>query len=303
MNDFAANGLRIQGEYGRDGTKCQPLRGYIERFKCFSAKLPVQRLIVQIYEVQTPAEAEQLIDLDVDHIGSVILSQDSWRQSAIKQTIKTIRSSIAKSSLIPLYHHMETVLQTLDYYQPDIVHFCEALVGHERLWDFCDRLVQLQTAVKHHFPEIKVMRSIPIAQSGDVDGVATLEFAKRFEAASDYFLTDTLLSQATGGGQNGQPVQGFVGITGKVCNWKTARRLVEYSRVPVILAGGISAQNAVDGIQQVHPAGVDSCTLTNALDEKGQPIRFKKDLAKVKQLVQNVRQTEIALSGRSVDTV
>jgi phosphoribosylanthranilate isomerase len=262
----------------------------------------IKRLIVQIYEVQTPAEAEHLINLDVDHIGSVILSQDNWRQSALKQTIETIRPSNAKSSLIPLYHHPETVLQTLDYYQPDIVHFCEALVGHARLWDFCDRLVQLQTAVKHHFPEIKVMRSIPIAQSADVDGVPTLEFAKRFEPTSDYFLTDTFLSQASGSDQDSQPVQGFVGITGKVCNWKTAHRLVEFSRVPVILAGGISPQNASDGIHQIRPAGVDSCTLTNALDEKGQPIRFKKDLAKVKQLVEQVRRAEIALSRRSDDT-
>ena len=104
----------------------------------------MQRLIVQIYEIQTPAEAEQLIDLDVDHIGSVLLSQDSWRQSDVKETIDTIRSSSARSSLIPLYHDPETVLQTLDYYQPDIVHFCEALVGHARLWDFCDQLIQLQ---------------------------------------------------------------------------------------------------------------------------------------------------------------
>jgi phosphoribosylanthranilate isomerase len=296
MNDFAAIGLRIQGEYVRDGTKCQPLR-----IIC-STQLPVQRLIVQIYEVQTPAEAEYLIDLDVDHIGSVILSQDNWQQSILKETIETIRSSTAKSSLIPLYHHPETVLQTLDYYQPDIVHFCEALVGHARLWDFCNQLIQLQTAVKNQFPQIKVMRSIPIAQSGDADEVPTLEFAKRFEPASDYFLTDTFLAKAAGSDQNSQPVQGYVGITGKTCNWKIARKLVEVSRVPVILAGGISPQNAVDGIQQVNPAGVDSCTQTNALDEKGQPIRFKKDLAKVKQLVKNVRQTERALSHRSDDT-
>jgi hypothetical protein len=33
MNDFAAIGLRIQGEYVRDGTKCQPFNVYVERFK------------------------------------------------------------------------------------------------------------------------------------------------------------------------------------------------------------------------------------------------------------------------------
>ncbi|MGD8992429.1 MAG: hypothetical protein PVI00_13315 [Desulfobacterales bacterium] len=269
----------------------------------FSTELHVRRLIVQIYEVQTPAEAEQLIDLDVNHIGCVILSEEIWQQPIVRETIGTIRSSAAKSSLIPLYHQPDTVLRTLDYYQPDIVHFCEALVGHERLWNFCDSLIKLQATVKNHFPEIKVMRSIPIAQPGGTGAVPTLDFAKRFEPISDFFLTDTFLSKASGSSQNGQPVMGFVGITGKTCNWKTARKLVESSRVPVILAGGISPQNAVDGIQQVHPAGVDSCTLTNALDENGRPIRFKKDLAKVKQLVDQVRQTEKMLSGHDDDGV
>jgi phosphoribosylanthranilate isomerase len=261
----------------------------------------VQRLIVQIYEVQAPTEAEQLIDLDVNHIGSVILSEENWQQPAIKETIRTIRSSAAKSCLIPLYHRPDTVLRTLEYYQPDIVHFCEALVGHERLWDFCDQLIKLQATVKSHFPEVNVMRSIPIAQSGGSNAVPTLDFAKRFESTSDFFLTDTFLSATSGSNQSSQPVQGFVGITGKTCNWKTARKLVESFTVPVILAGGISPQNAVDGIRQVHPAGVDSCTLTNARNKNGQPIRFKKDLAKVKQLVAAVRGAEMAIAGQSDD--
>ena len=71
-----------------------------------------------------------------------------------------------------------------------------------------------------------------------------------------------------------------------------AARLVRQSRIPVILAGGISAENAVSGIHKVHPAGIDSCTRTNAVDKRGAPIRFQKDLEKVRQLVNNVRQYE-----------
>lgn len=36
-------------------------------------------LVVQIYEIQSPAEAELMIELGVDHMGSVILSKESWR--------------------------------------------------------------------------------------------------------------------------------------------------------------------------------------------------------------------------------
>ena len=249
-------------------------------------------IIVQIYEVQTPSEAEALIELDVDHIGSVVVSQDGWKLPQLKDTMKAIRSSAAKSSLIPLYNHPESVLRTLDYYQPDIVHFCEALADRENLWTFCDHLIQLQVSVREHFPEIKIMRSIPIGQTRKADQVPTLELAQRFETTSDFFLTDTLLMNSTGADIDNQPVQGFVGITGETCDWVTARKLVRTSRIPVILAGGISPQNVMQGIQQVRPAGVDSCTRTNAHDKTGKPIRFKKDLVKVKQLVEQVRAAE-----------
>jgi phosphoribosylanthranilate isomerase len=252
----------------------------------------VQRIIVQIYEVQTPPEAETLIELEVDHIGCVVVSPEDWKLPQLKETIDTIGSSAARSSLIPLYNHPESVLRTLDYYQPDIVHFCEALVETENLWNFCDQLIQLQASVRKHFPEIKIMRSIPIAQAGRNNKIPTIELAQQFEATSDLFLTDTILMNSSSADVDYQPVPGFVGITGRICNWQTARKLVETVSIPVILAGGISPLNVTDGIRQVRPAGVDSCTQTNAQDKSGRPIRFRKDFAKVKNLVDKVRAAE-----------
>jgi phosphoribosylanthranilate isomerase len=72
---------------------------------------------------------------------------------------------------------------------------------------------------------------------------------------------------------------------------------VDASGIPVILAGGISPQNVIAGILQVKPAGIDSCTWTNAQDKTGSPIRFRKDLGKVRQLVGCVRQAEKSLSS------
>ncbi|MGD9279853.1 MAG: hypothetical protein PVF60_03130 [Desulfobacterales bacterium] len=252
----------------------------------------MRRIIIQIYEVLTPLEAETLIELDVDHIGGVVVSEADWKLPQLKETIDIIRSSAARSSLIPLYNHPESVLRTLDYYRPDIVHFCEALVERQNLWDFCDQLIQLQTIVRKNFPRIKIMRSIPIAQSDSNNKIPTIEFAKRFEAQSDFFLTDTILMNSSGPDIDHQPVPGFVGITGQICNWETARKLVESANIPVILAGGISSQNVTAGIRQVGPAGVDSCTQTNVQDKSGRPIRFKKDFVKVKNLVDQVRAAE-----------
>ena len=252
----------------------------------------MKNLIIQIYEIQDPAEADKLIAIGVDHIGSVIVSEKDWKIAALKDTIEQVRISQACSSLIPLYNSPNSVLRTLDYYQPDIVHFCEALTDHQDIWAFCSRLIELQENVKNTFPQIQIMRSIPIAKTGLEHQVPTLEIAKRFEPTSDYFLTDTLLIDEAGSDPNGQPVQGFVGITGQTCSWQSAAQLVAASKIPVILAGGISPDNVAEGVLQVGPAGIDSCTNTNVLDENGAPVRFKKDIGAVKQLVSEVRKLE-----------
>jgi phosphoribosylanthranilate isomerase len=261
------------------GLKPEPLHLYLS-------------MIIQIYEIQTPTEAEIMIGLGVDHVGSVIISEADWKSREIKETIDLSRSTAAKSSLIPLYNNPDAVLRTLDYYQPDIVHFCEALTDRSDVKACCRQLIALQKDVKRHFPGIEIMRSIPIVRSGSDNSIPTLELSREFGSCSDYFLTDTLLTDPSGAMDDRQPVQGFVGITGQTCNWDTAAELVASSGTPVILAGGISPTNVAEGIQRVRPAGVDSCTLTNALDGDGNPIRFKKDPQKVKNLIDAAREAE-----------
>ena len=84
-------------------------------------------MIIQIYEIQTPSEAEIMIRLGVDHIGSVIISETEWKIPEIRDTLNAVRSTSSKGSLIPLFNTLESVLHTIDYYQPDIIHFCEEI--------------------------------------------------------------------------------------------------------------------------------------------------------------------------------
>jgi len=249
-------------------------------------------IITQIYEVQTPAEAKQLIELGVDHIGSVIVSEDNWKVPLIKETIENIKETASKSSLIPLFKKQEIIFKILDYYSPDIVHFCDDLSNHNNVKENYEDLLHLQQNVKEKFPGIMIMRSIPIPQSGMTETVNTIKLARIFEPVSDFFLTDTLLTAKANLSTDQQPVNGFIGITGKTCDWGVACKLVKSSNIPVFLAGGISPDNVFDGIAYVRPAGVDSCTATNVKDENGVFIRFKKDFEKIKLFVKEVRRAE-----------
>lgn len=249
------------------------------------------RLIVQIYEIQTPREAEAMAALGVDHIGSVILDAAAWRQPLLRETIEAVRRAGAKSSLIPLFDGFEAHCRVIDYYRPDILHFCEDFAPDGALAERIARRHAHQQRLKERYPQTLLMRTVPVAPPGQAERIPTLEIAQGLAPVSDFFLIDTR-RVAEEGDSPPQPVPGFVGITGSVCDWEAARRLVAAAPIPVILAGGISADNAAAALEAVRPAGVDSCTHTNAVSEDGSPVRFRKDPAKVARLVAAVRRVE-----------
>lgn len=226
----------------------------------------------------------------VDHIGSVILSEVDWKHHAIRSAIEFTRAAGKRSSLIPLFGRATSISRCIDYYRPDIIHFCESIDTDPLDNDLIDKLIDTQKLIRRRFPEIQIMRSIPICEPGKVDTGKVLTLARRFEPYSDYFLTDTIMHATAGKNiAADQPVAGFVGITGLISDWNIAAQLVLESKIPVILAGGLGPANVADAIATVKPYGVDSCTATNAQDAAGQNIRFQKDPEKVRQFVAAAR--------------
>ena len=92
---------------------------------------------------------------------------------------------------------------------------------------------------------------------------------------SDWFLLDTKVRGLPG-----------VGASGLTHDWRISRRIVESVGIPVILAGGLSAENVAGAIEAVQPWGVDSNTATNA---PGSPV--EKDLDRIRAFVAAVRPT------------
>ncbi|MBW1781668.1 MAG: hypothetical protein JRL30_13110 [Deltaproteobacteria bacterium] len=212
-------------------------------------------MIIQIYEIQTPKEAEQCIELGVNHIGSVILSLDAWRLPLLQETVRLSRGTGAKSCLIPLFHDLDTTCRVIDYYRPDYLHFCDSLTDDEGNVADVERFVHFQTDLKEKFPETGIIRSIPITEQGAVPDFPCMEIARIFYDSSDIFLIDTWVKNA--------PEEGYIGITGALADREMSRALVQESSRPVILAGGLSPENVYDAVMGVRPAGADSCTRTN----------------------------------------
>lgn len=99
-------------------------------------------------------------------------------------------------------------------------------------------------------PHLKIIRAVPVVGPEAVDRARAL--ARRVDA----LILDTYDSST-----------GRHGATGKTHDWSISRRIVEAVRVPVILAGGLTAANVGDAIAAVRPWGVD--VHTGVEDEDG----------------------------------
>lgn len=78
-------------------------------------------------------------------------------------------------------------------------------------------------------------------------------------------------------------VKGAYGGTGVTANWSAAAELAK--RVPLLLAGGLTAENVGAAVRQVHPWGVDTASGVEASPGK-------KDASKMKAFVEAIQRVE-----------
>jgi phosphoribosylanthranilate isomerase len=246
-------------------------------------------MIVQIYEIQDPYQAEKCLEAGVDHVGSVLPAEGPERVESIREVSSLLERTGVKHSIIPLFTEADGIYRALDYYRPDFVHFCDELVGEDGRMIPVERFLEFQAALRDKFPEIRIIRTIPVSEPGGPE-LDSAETAKKFEKLSDGILVDTW---------SGTPsVAGYIGITGKPADRKASREVVEAVEIPVIQAGGLDPENVYETAMEIAPAGVDSCTGTNLRGKDGNPVRFEKDFEKVKRFTAEARRAGEDLEAR-----
>jgi phosphoribosylanthranilate isomerase len=65
-----------------------------------------------------------------------------------------------------------------------------------------------------------------------------------------------------------------LGGTGKQHDWQLSRKIVEQSKIPVFLAGGLNAGNVQQAIETVQPYGLDLCSGVRS-DGKLDPVKLE----------------------------
>jgi len=196
-------------------------------------------MLTQIYEVSTPAEAEGISAIGVDHIGVLIGDGRFPREQPLAKAKDIAAAIVAPSKLSALFLSDDVALiedWAHELHAP-IVHLGAAphLLSSSRVAE-----------LKRRLPGSLIMRSVPVL------GEESIAMAKDYEAIADFLLLDSY-----------RPADQQIGALGITHDWSISRRIVEVARVPVILAGGLGPGNVADAIRMVRPAGVDSKTKTD----------------------------------------
>lgn len=216
-------------------------------------------MIVQIYEIRTPAESKAVVDLGVDHVGMLVgknkfpgeINYD--QANAISEAI----TGTAQVSALSLSQNIDDIRDLVKSVKFDILH-----LGAHPDKMFPQHIFKL----KDEFPGLKITQVIPVIDD------YSIEIAKRYDGVVDYLLLDSFRFSDS-----------KLGATGETHDWNISLKIVRSVKTPVILAGGLGPENIVDAIRTVHPAGVDSKTRTDTADGTA------KDLEKVRLFVAAVR--------------
>ena len=122
-------------------------------------------------------------------------------------------------------------------------------------------------------PVIKAVRVR--RQQGSEDVLAELEPGYQLRGADFVCLLDS-------------QVEGSYGGSGQAFDWRVAREAAE--RFPVIIAGGLSAENVGQAMRLARPWGVD---VSSGVESEG-----VKDISKINAFIAAVRQADEALGGK-----
>lgn len=115
--------------------------------------------------------------------------------------------------------------------------------------------------LRKHAPGVRIVQVV------HVTGPESVKEAREAEQGSDALLLDS-----------GNPATQELGGTGRIHDWTLSRKIVRGAGLPVFLAGGLSAANALPAWNAITPFALDLCS--------GLRTNHKLDAAKLQAFVQ-----------------
>ncbi|MDO1605816.1 phosphoribosylanthranilate isomerase [Lactobacillus sp. YT155] len=217
----------------------------------------------QIYSLVNYNESVQTMDAGADHIGLVPMQSGGVPAhrvplDVVDRIFDEAKRRGVKCVAIMLNKDVDEMIFIAKRVKPDILH----IAGMEYTADkaFADRLHK-------ECPGVELMQAVL------VDDRSAVDRAKKYAEYVDYILTDSGLAADTG-----------IGASGQTHDWAIDAEIVSSVDIPVIVAGGLGAENVAACVREVKPFGVDSLTKTSFKYEDGV---MEKDIPKVIEFCKN----------------
>jgi phosphoribosylanthranilate isomerase len=212
-------------------------------------------VVVQIYSMTSVADAVATAQAGADLVGVVVAEAGVVAEAIDAAAARGILAAIRPRSrgiALSLSDDRDEICAMVDAVRPDVLHVAAREIEPEDCaW------------IRARIAPVMLLRAVAV-RAGE-----TLTEADAHQDCVDLLMLDS--------GAKGGP---FAGATGETHDWSISRTVVERSRIPVILAGGLSADNVANAIATVRPWGVDSFTHTDIPGQRG-----KKDPARVRAFV------------------
>lgn len=220
--------------------------------------------MIQIYSIQTVEEALQCVQAGAEAIGVAVATGANLPAEVPEATCAEIFAALEGRAQRVLLVVTQTEEETVEYVrrlQPDILQLCG-----NRLPATPEFAAQCR-AVR---PGLRVLQAV------GVDGPGAIDRAKYFAGFCDMLILDSIAPGIAG-----------IGAAGRTHDWSIDAEIVRSVPCPVVLAGGLDAENVRAAIEAVRPWGVDSFTRTSdRLPDGGS----RKNLEKVRAFVQTARE-------------
>lgn len=203
-------------------------------------------VIVQIYGIRTVEDARMVIELGGHHIGvnygKVKYTPGQLTCEQAKEIFEGVQPEAVKVGLT-CAEDVDEITENLKVVVPDVLHLSGDIEG------LSPADVQ---EIRNRFPGMKIMQAIPVLADVPLEEQKVMQYIKDYEPVTDFFLIDTKA-----------PADTVIGATGLVHDRMIDKAIIESTKVPCIMAGGLDENNVAEAIQLCHPYGVDSYSHTN----------------------------------------
>lgn len=193
---------------------------------------------VKICGVRTPEDALMCARSGADAVGMLVNVKLSPRMIDIDtaRSIAAVLPPFVSPVIVMMPHTVEEAVVAAEKIRP----YAIQLQGEEP--------PEMLESMRESLSGIKLIKAVHVGAGGEA------ESARRYETVADALLLDTV-----------SPSKGGSGI---VHDWNVSRRIVASSKVPVILAGGLSPDNVGEAVRALRPYAVD---VASGVEEKGKP--------------------------------